>query len=72
MLCLLTGYIQILPQTKGADSVNNSEIDRFCISPLQICDLIKRNMEYLGRRRAVNVLILPIRFDKLLISGQMR
>ena len=55
----------------GADSVNNSEIDRFCISPLQICDLIKRNMEYLGRRRAVNVLILPIRFDKLLISGQM-
>ena len=49
ILCrLFSRNTQILAQSKRTDSIHNTEINRFCISSLQICHFIKRYMEYLG------------------------
>ena len=63
---------EILAESKGADSVDDTKIDRLGIAALQIGHFVKRDVEYLRRRRPVNILCIPVCLDELLIPGQMR
>ena len=73
ILCrLFSRNTQILAQSKRTDSIHNTEINRFCISPLQICHFIKWYMEYLGSCHSVNIARLTVCLDQLFVTGTMR
>ena len=69
ILCrFLFADTQILAQPKGADAVHNPEIHRLGVAPLQIRDLLKGRVEYLGSSNPVNILIHTIGLYQLIVS----
>ena len=53
---------------KRTDSINNAEIHRLGIPPLQIRHFLKRSMEYFGSGYAVDILIHFISLNQLPVS----
>ena len=69
---LFLGNAQILTQTEGTDAVNDTEIDRLGVAPLQVRHLLERCVEHLGGGNPVNVLLHAVCFNELFVVGHMR
>ena len=65
--CLLAADTEILAESEGADPVNNPEIHRLGISPLELRHLFKGRMEHLRSRDPMDILLLVIRLYEPLI-----
>ena len=69
--CLFPGDAQILAQPERADAIDDSKIDCLGIAPLLVGNLVKRNVEHLGRRNPVDVLLLLVGIDQMAVPGTM-